>query len=122
MKKLLLSANLLFTLIALADDRPCGEYAVVARVEMLEGFPVLLINPKTKSQITLSTIHSERPKLTPYLDRNLKAKITINESFDNTQGKFNLIEDIESTVPDPLSSSGGTSLKLLKKENCKKSK
>jgi hypothetical protein len=88
---------------------------------MLEGFPVLLINPKTKSQITLSTIHSERPKLTPYLDRNLKAKITINDSFDNTQGKFNLIEDIESAVPDPLSSSGGTTLKLLKKENCKKS-
>ena len=105
-----------------AQMRPCGEYNIVARVEMLDGFPALLVNPKTKSQITLTTIHSERPKLSPYLDRNLKAKITIHEAFDKTHGKFDAIEDLENAIPDPLSTSGGTSLKLIKNVDCKKTK
>lgn len=122
MNKLIIFANLLTCLNIHAEERPCGEYSVVARVEMQEGFPVLLINPKTKSQITLTTIHSERPKLSPYLDRNLKAKITIHEAFDKTHGKFDLIEDLESGIPDPLSTSSGTSLSLIKSADCKKTK
>ena len=122
MKNLFIFTILILTSNSRAEDLPCGDYSVIAKVEMHEGFPVLLINPKTKSQITLSTVHAERPKLTPYLDRNLKAKITIREAFDKTQGKFESIDDIESAVADPLSSSGGTSLKLIRKEECKKTK
>lgn len=122
MKTIFFIVNILICLNIKAEDRPCGEYNIVARVEMQDGFPVLLINPKTKSQITLTTIHSERPKLTPYLDRNLKAKITIHEAFDKTQGKFDLIEDLENAIPDPLASSSGTSLTLIKRFECKKSK
>lgn len=122
MKILSIIVFLIFWNIASAIDRPCGEYKVVAKVEMKEGFPVLLVNPYTKSQITLRTIHSERAKLTPYLDRHLKAKIKISEAFDSTLGKFELIENIEEALADPLANSLGTSLSLQKKNNCKKSK
>ena len=122
-----LNSIFIFTILSLAsniraEDLPCGDYNVIAKVEMLEGFPVLLINPKTKSQITLSTVHAERPKLTPYLDRNLKAKIIIREAFDKTHGKFESIDDIENSIPDLLTSSGGTAIKLIKKVDCKKTK
>ena len=122
MNKLIIITTFLTSFIICAEERPCGEYSVVARVEMQEGFPVLLINPKTKSQITLTTVHSERPKLTPYLDRNLKAKIKIREAFDKTHGKYELIEEIENAIPDPLSTSSGTSLSLIKSAECKKIK
>jgi len=122
LKILYIISSLFFLNQASAIDQPCGEYKVVAKVEMKEGFPVLLINPNTKSQITLRTIHSERAKLTPYLDRNMKAKIKISEAFDKTLGTFELIENIEDAVADPLANSGGTSLTLQKKFDCKKTK
>jgi hypothetical protein len=98
----------------------CGEYLVAAQVLMKDGVSSLVINPDSKSEINLKVEFNESSKLSPYIGRMIEAEVKIEEKMDFTRGLVASIGTIKVIAPDPLAHHKGTSLKLLKKIDCKK--
>lgn len=111
-----------FFLISLACSQAvfssCGTYLVQAQVVMKEGFSTLVINPGTKSEINLKVQFNESAKLSPYIDRFIETKATIEEKMDFTRGVVASLGEIKELVPEPLSTSRGTKFQLLSAKAC----
>lgn len=116
MKRILVLA---FTLIS-STAWSCGEYQVKAQVIMKDGVSSLVIYPGTISEINLKVEFNESAKLSPYINRVIEAKVTMEEKMDFTRGNVSKIENIKVIVPDPLAADKGMSLKIIKKTDCKK--
>ncbi len=98
----------------------CGEYLVKAQVSMKDGLSSLIVYPGTISEINLKIEFNESAKLSPYINRVIEAKVTIEEKMDFTRGNVSKIENIKAIVPDPLAPDKGMGLKLIKETDCKK--
>jgi hypothetical protein len=106
---LLLSSTSLFA---------CGDYLIDAIAVMKEGFPALIINPGTKSEINLKVEFAETPKLSPYINRLIEVSATMTKPMDYTQGEIAKLAKIKVLVPDPLAQGQGTKMTLIKKAKC----
>lgn len=109
---------LLVPQISFADLSSCGEYQVRAVVRAGKTSHVIIVNEKTRSELTLTMPIVERLKLAPYVDRAISAVVLLNKKFDGTKGEVDNIISIESRIPDPLSPLD-TGIKLIKKVECK---
>lgn len=114
------SCILVFTIVTSPMALSCGDYLVAAQVIMKDGASSLVINPGTKSEINLKVEFGESAKLSPYINRTIETLVRINEPMDATRGNAATIGSIKVLVPDPLSTTKGTSLKLINKIDCKK--
>ena len=117
--------NTLFALIfTLANTAyaTCGDYYAAAQVVMKNGISALVINPGTISEINLKVEFGESSKLSPYIGRLIETEVKIEEKMDYTKGLVSKIGEIKIIAPAPLSPGAGTSFKLLKKINCRKTK
>ncbi|MBC7540885.1 MAG: hypothetical protein H7281_18840 [Bacteriovorax sp.] len=115
-----LSILLFLTLAVCPKAWSCGEYLASAQVIMKDGVSSLVINPDSKSEINLKVDFNESSKLSPYIGRMIEADVKIEEKMDFTRGLVASIGTIKVIAPDPLAHHKGTSLKLLKKIDCKK--
>jgi hypothetical protein len=97
----------------------CGQYNVSAAVIMKEGYPSLVINPGSKSEINLTVEFAQTSKLAPYIGRSINTLVQIDKEMDNTIGVINKIGEIKVIPPDPLAPHLGTSFNLIEKSRCK---
>lgn len=102
----------LFFLILLAlteaSFSSCGTYHIKALVVMKDGFASLVINPGTKSEITLKVEFNESAKLSPYINRLIETTARLQGPMDETRGLISSLGPIEALASDPLSPSKGT--------------
>lgn len=117
MKYLLLF--LLIPQISQAELSSCGEYEVRAIVQAGKIGHEIVVNAKTRSELTLTMPIEERIKLAPYIGSAITAKVVLNKKFDGTKGEIDSIISIEKRLPDPLNPKD-TGLKLIKKTECQK--
>lgn len=110
---------LLVPQISFAALSSCGEYQVRAIVRAGTIGHEIVVNEKTKSELTLTMPIEERIKLAPYVDRAITAVVLLNTKFDGTKGEIDRIISIEYRIPDPMNPAD-TGLKLKKKTGCKK--
>lgn len=97
----------------------CGLYQVKAQVQLINGYPRLVIYPETQSEINLSIKFEETPQLSAYIDGTVSAQVHIS-SVDATLGNVDKIENIQRIFTNPLSRSQGTDIRLINYEKCKK--
>ncbi len=97
----------------------CGDYTTLAKVSMREGSPALIVYPGSLSEIYLKASLRDSFKLTPYLNRYVKADLIIEKRNDKTHFKIDKIGQIKPIIPKLLSTNLGTSLDLIKKADCK---
>ena len=86
----------------------CGTYTTTALVQQYQGYPRLVINPGTQSEIRLPLKYSITPKLTAYIDNTVSAEIEISDD-----GTINKISKIIRVYNSELSQNSGTFLKCL---------
>jgi hypothetical protein len=110
---------LLVPQISFAELSSCGEYQVRAIVRAGKVGHEIVVNEKTKSELTLTMPIEERIKLAPYVGRAITAVVLLNTKFDGTKGEIDSIISIENRIPDPMNPAD-TGLKLIKQTECKK--
>jgi hypothetical protein len=113
-KNLIIFIILIFSLKAFS----CGEYLLHAEVKMKDGGFFLVLYPQTQSEIYLLASFSEAPKLAPYKDRFIETMVTIHKEMEFSKRSISKIDSIKVLVPDPLASGKGTSMKLIKPQDC----
>lgn len=99
--------------------RGCGEYIVAGMVHSdMTGFTIV-INEGTISEYKLKVPIPEEPKLAPYIDRPMKARVILDKKLDETQGEINSISSVQDRIPDPLRPLFNTGFRLIKKTDCR---
>lgn len=94
--------NRLFTFLILI----CSTYSTTALVQQQEGYPRLLINPGTLSEIKLKPKLADSPKLSAYVDQTISAEVELSED-----GTINKISKISRAYTSDLRQNRGTFLK-----------
>lgn len=98
----------------------CGEYWVAGTVRINKTGYFLIVNEKTQSEYRLKTPIIEEPKLSPYVDKPMKARILITKKIDGTIGEINKILTVEYRISNPLHPNFDTGFRSIKKMICKK--
>ncbi len=96
----------------------CGDYLIHAEVKLKDGGFFLVINPQTQSEISLQVIFNEAPKLAPYKNRFIETIGTLNKEMEFNKGNISKLDSIKVLVPDLLASDKGTSMKLVRSQDC----
>lgn len=86
----------------------CSTYSVTALVQQHSGYPRLLVNPGTQSEIKLVLKFADTPKLSAFMDQTISAEIQLSEN-----GTVNKISKISRVFSSELSQNRGTFLKCL---------
>lgn len=107
----------LFLLLNATTSAACGVYSVTALVQANQGYPSLLINPGTQSEVKLTLKFADTPKLSAYIDQTISAEIEITE-LASTSGNIENISKITRNFTSELSQTRGTVLKQLKAAAC----
>lgn len=110
----------IFIFVLSSNAFSCGEYLLHAKVDMQNGAFYLVIYPQSQSEMSLQASFNESPKLAPYNERFIEAIVTITKAVNSDKKEISKIESIKVLVPDPMAPGKGTSMKLLKNENCYK--
>lgn len=84
----------------------CGTYSTSALVQQHEGYPRLLINPGTQSEIKLVLKFADTPKLSAFINQTISAEI---ELLNGNQ--IEKISNISRVFTSELSQTRGTFLK-----------
>ena len=93
---------LLFSTQTFARSFECGVYSIEGTVRMIKGSPTLIINEKTKSELTLSAPLQVGIRLAAYIDQPVSGQIVITKKMDGTRGTIAKINDVKDRAPDPL--------------------
>lgn len=130
MKKLFFMLNffLLASLCAYAQEKQvpyesyqgCGEYWLAGVVRTTKMGYFIIVNEKTNSEYSFKVPILEEPKLAPYVDRPMLAKIVLPQALNGTQGNIEKVLEVKHRVPNPLHPVFDTGFKLIKKMGCKK--
>jgi hypothetical protein len=123
MAPLLLSLFLLtLSLPSLAEDwtgiSDCGNYQVSGVVRSKKDGPVIVINEKTQSEITITLPIQNEAKVAPYINKAIAATISFERKPSRTE-VVGIIKSIEVRIPNPLDPKD-TGIKFLSKVECKK--
>lgn len=86
----------------------CGTYTTTALIQQHQGYPRLLINPGTQSEIKLVPTFANTPKLSAYIDQTVSAEIEMSPD-----GMIRKISKIARVFPADHSQNRGTFLKCL---------
>lgn len=83
----------------------CGTYSTTALVQQYEGYPRLLINPGTQSEIKLVLKFADTPKLSAFINQTVSAEVELNGN------QIEKISKIARVLTSELSQTRGTFLK-----------
>lgn len=83
----------------------CGTYSATALVQQHEGYPRLLINPGTQSEMNLVLKFADTPKLSAFMNQTVAAEVVLNGN------QIEKISKISRAFTSELSQTRGTFLK-----------
>lgn len=83
----------------------CGTYSTTALVQQYEGYPRLLINPGTQSEMKLVLKFADTPKLSAFINQTVSAEVELNAN------QIEKISKIARVLTSELSQTRGTFLK-----------
>ena len=83
----------------------CGTYSTTALVQQYEGYPRLLINPGTQSEMKLVLKFADTPKLSAFINQTVSAEVELNGN------QIEKISKIARVLTSELSQTRGTFLK-----------
>ena len=126
--KFVLLTLLLNTAVTLAEEvakpygpfQGCGEYLLAGVVRTSKEGLFIIVNEKTKSEYTFKSPTREEPKLIPYVDRPMKAKVVITKRVNGTIGALDIVQTVENRIPNPLYPVFDTGFRRIKKLECNK--
>lgn len=123
---LLLSLTTFEFALALENEKPyesyqgCGEYWTAGIVRSTKLGYFIVVNEKTQSEYNFKAPILEEPKLAPYVDRPMKAKVVLSQKLNGTRGDIEKVIQATNRVPNPLHPILDTGFRLIKKMECKK--
>jgi hypothetical protein len=120
MKKILFISIISQAILNTGNSFECGEYKISGIGRMLKNTPVLIINERSLSEYVFTIPISEQPRIVPYIDRPFELHALIVKKGNGTRGELKDLKEISLRVPNPLSESPDTGIKLLHKLPCQK--
>jgi hypothetical protein len=95
----------------------CGVYQVNAVARSVKSGLVIIVNEKTKSEITISVPVQNEAFLAPYVDKAMSASVVFSKKAQGSKAEGS-IKDIKSRIPNPINPMD-TGIKLISKARCK---
>lgn len=95
----------------------CGVYQVNAVARSVKNGLVIIVNEKTKSEITISVPVQNEAYLAPYVDRAMTASVIFAKKSQGAKVE-GTIKEIKSRIPNPINPMD-TGIKLISKAECK---
>jgi hypothetical protein len=115
---------LMLTLISTANAadwtgfKGCGLYKVNGVVRFQKNIPVLIVNEKTRSEITIHVPIKNEPAITSHIDMPVEAQVQLNKAMNGSIGEGEVLS-AQNRLPHPLNPMD-TGLTFIKKGECLK--
>lgn len=95
----------------------CGTYKVSGVARSAKNGLVIVVNEKSKSEVTINVPLQNEALLAPYVDMALEASLIFTKKSQGSKVE-GTIKEIKSRVPNPINPMD-TGIKLISKAKCK---